>query len=300
MNIQYFLKSKAKKIKIALILTSISAILMPVLCTILKSQKVNADEQNEKFTVELPVIMYHLILKNPKNKNKFTIAQSTFEEDLKYIKSNGYTTVSIKNLIDFTEGKENLPPKPILLTFDDGAYNNYLYAFPLAKKYKAKFVFSPIAHETEKFSEIDDENPNYSHANWDQIKEMSDSGLVEIQNHTYNMHSRKKPRIGCTKKFGESDEAYEKNLSQDIKKSQDLIEQHTGKRPCAFFYPFGARGKNSEKIIKSLGFKATFVCESKVNKLTIDPNCLYSMGRFLRTPNMSSEKFFSQFEDKIK
>ena len=55
-----------------------------------------------------------------------------------------------------------------------------------------------------------------------------------------------------------------------------------------------------EKIIKSLGFKATFVCESRVNKLTIDPNCLYSMGRFLRTPNMSSEKFFSQFEDKIK
>ena len=157
MNIQYFLKSKAKKIKIALILTSISAILMPVLCTILKSQKVNADEQNEKFTVELPVIMYHLILKNPKNKNKFTIAQSTFEEDLKYIKSNGYTTVSIKNLIDFTEGKENLPPKPILLTFDDGAYNNYLYAFPLAKKYKAKFVFSPIAHETEKFSERTEE-----------------------------------------------------------------------------------------------------------------------------------------------
>lgn len=293
MTIKYFFKNK---LKIILATISIFAILSLSFLAFMKFQKVSADEQDTKQGIKLPVIMYHLISKNSKTQNKFTVSQNTFEEDLQYIKNNGYTTVLVQDLIDYTTGKKDLPQKPILLTFDDGAYNNYLYAFPLAKKYNAKFVFSPIAHETEKFSEIKDENPNYSHANWEQIKEMSDSELVEIQNHTYNMHSSKKPRIGCTKKRNESEETYINKLSQDIEKSQSLIEEHTGKKPTAFFYPFGACSKCSEKIIRSLGFKATFLCESRVNNITVDPNCLFGMGRFLRPPNTPSEKFFERFE----
>ena len=283
------------KLKIFLWVAAIISTLAIIL--VISNIKSNAEEaENCSREKRLPVLMYHLILKNPGNSNKFIVPQSVFEEDLKYIKNHGYTTILVQDLIDYTENKKELPEKPILLTFDDGAFNNYLYAFPLAKKYEAKFIFSPIAKEAERYTKAHDENPTYSHANWEKISEMSKSGLVEIQNHTYNMHSNKKSRIGCTKKRNESVEEYKQKLSEDIRKSQELISQNTGVTPTAFFYPYGAKSDCSEKILKSLGFKATFLCESKVNIISRNPECLFGLKRFIRPPGVPTEKIFSKFE----
>lgn len=283
------------KLKIFLWIAAIISTLAVIL--VISNITSNAEEA-ESCSCEkrLPILMYHLILKNPGNSNKFIVPQNAFEEDLKYIKSHGYTTILVQDLIDYTENKKDLPDKPILLTFDDGAFNNYLYAFPLAKKYEAKFVFSPIAKEAERYTTTHDENPTYSHANWGKISEMSKSGLVEIQNHTYNMHSNKKSRIGCTKKRSESNEEYKQKLSEDIKKSQELISKNTGFTPTAFFYPYGAKSDCSEEILKSLGFKATFLCESKVNIISQNPECLFGLKRFIRPPGVPTEKIFSKFE----
>lgn len=283
------------KLKIFLWVAAIISTLAIIL--VISNIKSNAEEtENCSREKRLPVLMYHLILKNPGNSNKFIVPQSVFEEDLKYIKNHGYTTILVQDLIDYTENKKELPEKPILLTFDDGAFNNYLYAFPLAKKYEAKFVFSPIAKEAERYTKAHDENPTYSHANWEKISEMSKSGLVEIQNHTYNMHSNKKSRIGCTKKRNESVEEYKQKLSEDIRKSQELISQNTGVTPTAFFYPYGAKSDCSEEILKSLGFKATFLCESKINIISRNPECLFGLKRFIRPPGVPTEKIFSKFE----
>lgn len=283
------------KLKIFLWVAAIISTLAIIL--VISNIKSNAEEtENCSREKRLPVLMYHLILKNPGNSNKFIVPQSVFEEDLKYIKNHGYTTILVQDLIDYTENKKELPEKPILLTFDDGAFNNYLYAFPLAKKYEAKFVFSPIAKEAERYTKAHDENPTYSHANWEKISEMSKSGLVEIQNHTYNMHSNKNSRIGCTKKRNESVEEYKQKLSEDIRKSQELISQNTGVVPTAFFYPYGAKSDCSEEILKSLGFKATFLCESKVNIISRNPECLFGLKRFIRPPGVPTEKIFSKFE----
>lgn len=293
MRFTLYIKEKLKnKIVFSLIAIIISSI--SIFCISFNSQKTSPSQENNT-GIKLPVIMYHMILKNPKN-NKFIISEKDFKEDLKYINSNGYTTILVNDLIEYTEGKKELPSKPILLTFDDGAYNNYLYAFPLAKKYNAKFVFSPIAKEAEKYSAIKDEVPEYAHANWEKISEMSNSGIVEIQNHTYNMHSAKKPRIGCTQKNGESKEDYKNKLSKDLEKSQNLILEKTGSKPSAFFYPFGACSKCTEEIVKSLGFKATFICESRINTITKDPDCLFGLGRYLRPPGVPPKKFFSKWE----
>ena len=296
MHINFYIKKKMKnKFILSVFAVIFSAIFLFGIS--FNSQKTSVSQESENY-IKLPVIMYHMVLKNPKN-NKFIVSEKDFEDDLKYINANGYTTITVNDLIEYTENKKELPKKPILLTFDDGAYNNYLYAFPLAKKYNAKFVFSPIAREADRYSEIKDESPEYAHANWEKITEMSKSGNVEIQNHTYNMHSAKKPRIGCTKKDGESQEIYKKKLSKDLEKAQNLIYEKTGIKPTAFFYPFGACSKCSEDVIKSLGFKSTFMCESRVNKITKDPDCLFGLGRFLRPPGVPAAKFFSKLE-KIK
>ena len=71
-------------------------------------------------SVKLPVIMYHSLLKDEKLQNDYTVSPTLFENDLKYLAENGYTTVVVKDLTDYVYGKKSLPEKCIMLTFDDG------------------------------------------------------------------------------------------------------------------------------------------------------------------------------------
>ena len=69
--------------------------------------------------VEVPIIMYHGILKDPKRAGPYVITPDTFEGDLRYLQEHGYTTVVMQDLIDYVDEGRPLPKKPILLTFDD-------------------------------------------------------------------------------------------------------------------------------------------------------------------------------------
>lgn len=251
--------------------------------------------------VQLPVIMYHGLLKDPKMHNNYVISPDLFEQDLKYLKKQGYTTILMSDLIDFVENGTPLPKKPVLLTFDDGYYNNYLYAFPLLKKHNMKAVISIIGKQTEEYSKANGNHPNYSHITWKQIQEMSASGLVEIQNHSYDSHENKGGRKGTLKVSGESDHDYETYLKKDLEKLQKLMKKNAGITPTTFTYPFGAVSDSSADIIKALGFKASLGCAEGINTITKgDPDCLYRIKRYLRTPKRSSADFVKKMEADFK
>lgn len=246
-------------------------------------------------SVKLPVIMYHSLLKDEKLQNDYTVSPTLFENDLKYLTENGYTTVVVKDLTDYVYGKKSLPEKCIMLTFDDGYYNNYYYALPLLEKYNCKAVISPIASVSEKFTETKDISVTYGHITFDDMKEMSDSGYVEIQNHSYDMHSLKS-RKGVLPKAGESDEAYKSILTEDVVKAQGLLENATSKKPTCFVYPFGAKNDLTEKLIKEMGFSCTLTCTEKPNIITKNPDSLYELGRYRRDRNESMQNLLIRIE----
>ena len=223
--------------------------------------------------VEIPIVMYHSLLKDEARHGKYVISPAEFENDLQYLKKHGYTTILMSDLIAYTQGKE-LPDKPVLLTFDDGSYNNYLYAFELAKQYQCKFVISPIGYYADQYTDTPDENAYYSHATWEELQEMAESGLVEVQNHSYNLHKSDGSRLGVKKVSGETETQYESMLSQDLLTAQEKIEQHVGMRPTTFVYPFGAVSKGTPEIVRKLGFSATLSCEEHISKITRDPESL--------------------------
>ena len=129
-------------------------------------------------------------LKQRRQGGKYVITPKTLEEVFAYLKAHGYTAVTISDLIAYQEGRKELPQKPVMITFDDGYYNNYSYAFPLLKKYDMKAVISVIGRYTDEYSaSMEKMNNNYSQLTWDQIREMMDSGYVEFANHSYDMHS---------------------------------------------------------------------------------------------------------------
>lgn len=250
---------------------------------------------NSEEYIKVPIIMYHSILKDPARSNKYTITPAVLEEDLKYIKANGYETITISDLISYVYADKPLPPKPIILTFDDGHYNNYGYLYPLLEKYDMKAVISIVGSYTDKFSETNEANLNYSYLRWKDINELISSGRVEFQNHTYNLHDNTHGRIGAKKKKGESDDEYKKILEEDINKLQNEFKENTGYVPTCFTYPFGGISNSSLDIIKELGFKASLSCEEGINKITKNPNSLYLLKRYNRPSYVSTYNIFKKF-----
>lgn len=256
---------------------------------------VQADAKAEaENAVELPIIMYHGLLKEEKRQGQYVISPDLFEQDLKYLQENGYTTVVVADLIDYVKNGKDLPSKPVMITFDDGYYNNYLYAFPLLKQYNSKMVLSPIGRYTDEYTQNKDTHANYAHCSWDAVREMMESGLVEFQNHSYNLHSIDHGRKGAKKKTVESLVDYRSLLVDDVMKMQNRMHEETDYTPTAFTYPFGAVSSESLPILKELGFQATLICESHINTITRDPESLYGLGRYLRPPKTSPAVFFKK------
>jgi peptidoglycan/xylan/chitin deacetylase (PgdA/CDA1 family) len=147
-------------------------------------------------------MMYHEVKTYKTGKDVITPYE--FESDLKYLQSNNYNTITMAQLIDYVDNGTELPENPIILSFDDGYLNNYVYAYPLVKKYDMKMVLSIIGKSTDDFTRIPDDDLDYSHVTWMQINEMTDSGCVEIQNHSYNLHKITKGSTGRKQKRGET------------------------------------------------------------------------------------------------
>lgn len=236
----------------------------------------------------VPIIMYHEV--KTSKFHKLAVSQAELASDLAWLRREGYTTVTMQNLIRYTHGEEDLPPKPIVLTFDDGYLNNYAYAFPVLKQYGDKAVLSIIAKNTDDFTRVPDQNMNYAHMTWNQVREVQDAGVFEIQNHTYDLHAMGKKRFGCKKLPGESLEAYTRVLTEDLTKCQDEITAQTDATPTTFTYPYGNVSKESLPIIRAMGFQASLSCDYGINVLPRDTESLFVLKRVSRFHNVSLQK----------
>lgn len=242
--------------------------------------------------ITLPVAMYHHILKDPDRWNDYTISPDQFEADLRYIQDCGYTTISTAELLAWAEDGEPLPPNPILITFDDGYESFHEYAYPLLQKYNMKAVVNVIGRHTDLFSQPQDyKSVAWSHLSWEQCREMQASGLVEIQNHTYDLHGDSNgKRFGIRIRPGEDVSAYQAALREDVGSLNDKIRQELGTEPTAFAYPFGVLCPESRPVLEKLGFRILFTCEEKVNSLT--PGEPLVLRRFNRPHRVSTEEYF--------
>ncbi len=246
----------------------------------------------------VPIIMYHQV-KNSGFGND-VISPKEFESDLKYLKENNYNTITMTQLIDYVNNQKELPQNPVVLSFDDGYLSTYLNVYPLVKEYNMKIVLSVIGKSVDDFSKVCDENINYSHVTWDEVKEMQQSGLVEIQSHSYNLHKISNGRYGCCQKSDEPIEQFEELFTNDLNKLQEEILSATGNSPNTFTYPYGKYNDEIETIVKKLGFKATLTCKFGVNVIDHDPDTLYSLKRIRRAHNQSIKKMIKEGMDTVK
>lgn len=211
----------------------------------------------------LPILMYHHVVREGETCNEMTVTDTRLNADLQWLTENGYHTILPREL---AEGKA-LPDKPILITFDDGYRSNYELAYPLLQKYQAKAVISIMVYMQDVCAS--------SFLSWDMCREMEDSGLVEIGSHTYLLHNLDDRNgnftphgiNGIQRKPDESDDNFQTRVLDDIKKSQDRIEEKLQRKVTFFAYPYGIVEPDAQPLVDSL-FPVTVVTKKGTADLT--------------------------------
>jgi len=163
--------------------------------------------------VFVPIILYHRIDISPIN-SQYYVPPAKFEEEMKLLHDWGYTTITTELLIKaITEGAD-LPPRPLLITFDDGHLNNYTTAFPIMKKYG----FTGVLYIVANYMGVD------QYMNADQIKEMASAGW-EVGSH------------GISHSDLTALEPYRQRY--EVVESRTLLEEKLGVPVLTIAYPFG-------------------------------------------------------------
>ena len=242
--------------------------------------------------VFLPAVMYHSVC--GKTPAEYIVTPEQFEQDMIWLKNNGFTSVTEKQLIDYTAGKCQLPEKPVLITLDDGFYNNYSEVLPILQKYDMYAVVSVVGEYTDVYAPADPHNPLYSYLTWEDINAMKDSGNIGFGNHTYSMHSISGQRKGCSKISSESVKDYDFALRNDLGLLQTEFHMNADYAPVVFAYPFGAVSCEALPVLRDMGFLMTLTCSERPNYITREPDCLYGICRYNRSGLYTTNEFMSK------
>ena len=186
---------------------------------------------NQQFT---PILLYHHINVLPAHMSKamrrWSLSPEKFESQLDWVEGHGFHTVTMEQLIDHLKHGLALPPKPIVLSFDDGLKEHYSVVFPILKKY----------HLVGTFFIITDSVGHSAFMNWKQILEMRDDGM-DIEAHTLTH-----PNLSTL--------SHEEAVNE-ILGSKEILERHLKKPVPVLAYPYGCYNDDTIAIAKAAGFE---------------------------------------------
>ena len=159
--------------------------------------------QKSKMARAIPVLTYHRITTNAAKKSIYSdkdlaVSASLFKRQMKWLKDNGYHTISTSEMRDWLVDGAFLPKKSVLLTIDDGFYETYYVAYPILKKYGLKATSFIVGINTGETTDRFDPKSTQDHfLGMDIIAKLrKEYPKLEFQSHTYDMHHYGKPGVG--------------------------------------------------------------------------------------------------------
>ena len=231
------------------------------------------------------VLAYHSVVdesaaENQKQYFPQTISAQMLIKHFNWLKENGYNVVSWQQVIDAENGKGTLPDNAVLLSFDDGYETMYNVVFPLLKAYNYPAVFAPVTGwldtpADQKIAYADKMLDRSVFATWAQVKEMEQSGLVEVASHTHNLHNgiNANPSggqlpsvIAPEYKNGkyETEDAYKNRLKSDFTRSVQTLVNHIGKKPRVMVWPYGQFNDVAVQLARQAGMPHYFSLGEKI------------------------------------
>ena len=208
---------------------------------------------------KIPIIMYHDIAAT--KDVSWDVTPDELERHFQALQEGGYTPISMDQMVNHLRTGSQLPEKPVLLTFDDNYIGQYQYAFPLLKKYNYPAVWS--VHT--RFVGTGGKKPK---ATWDQLREMSKSGLITVASHTVNHLNLK--------------DLSDREIEKEVTESKKVLEKELGIAIDYFTYPEGDFTERAREKIKNAGYKGalTMSLDSSLERSANESEDLITIMRF--------------------
>lgn len=228
----------------------------------------------------IPILMYHKVNPDPRTGGLgLRVPPDKFEWQMRYLKRNGYQTVSLTDVMDHFEQGKHLLDKPIVITFDDGYKDNHDFAYPIMKKYGftgTVFVVAKAIGNTNFFDVEKKLQPENKIMNWNEIREIAAGGFV-IGSHTVDH-----PHLA---------EISPEVARHQIEESKRALEHGLRKPVEVFAYPYGSYNDTVAEIVKQAGYRAAVTTELGLAKPDSNP---FKIHRVRVTGHYSNERFIEE------
>lgn len=204
----------------------------------------------------VPVLCYHRF--SQKCASALCTSARLFEQQMKYLKDNGYSAITTEELLDFLMYRRALPKRSVVLTVDGGYRSTYEIVYPILKSYgfKAVFFVSPDFVESSRNT-----------VTWDQLREMKQDGF-EIGSQTLS-------HCDLTKKLaGEDGRAYETRVKREIVGSKETLDKMLGQDTVVLSYPYGAYDPVVLNLCELAGYRLGMTLKRGGNPFFADPLAL--------------------------
>jgi peptidoglycan/xylan/chitin deacetylase (PgdA/CDA1 family) len=209
----------------------------------------------------IAILCYHDLAEKG---SRYSVTPQQFEAHLKTLRANGFTFLTVSELVSLLDGKWDgaIPRRVVAITLDDGFRSAYTVAFPLLRKYQAKatlFVYTNWVAKTKKA------------LTWAQLREMAQSGLVEIASHTVTHAYPKRLRRALRP------EAYRQRWLWELQTSKQALEQQLGITVRGLAYPGGQVDDTLKHLAQQVGYQWAVT----INPKPVTPQCdRYALPRF--------------------
>ena len=240
---------------------------------------------SSQFAKLVPVLMYHHV--TPEG-GVLNCTPKNFEAQMAYLANHGYTTLSSQQFADFLNGKP-VPDKSVLLTFDDGYLDNYVYAHAILKKYKLNaqmFLVTSWVHDEEARPSLDGSQaypfcPTHDECKqrlnnartdevivrWEEVRRMYDAKTFEFHSHSHT-HIRWDKQLNQEGKLAA--------ILHEMEQSKELLREQLGFVSEHYCWPQGYYEPEYVQIAQAQGFQYLYATDSSgVNVPGEETNHIY-------------------------
>lgn len=197
------------------------------------------------------VLCYHRIANAPAQAT--VLAPASFIAQLEYLKTHGYQVIKLSELVDALTNDGVLPGNAVVLTFDDGFASDYHELFPILQRYGYPATLFVYTNWVGKARGAD---------TWEQLTEMTASGLIEVESHTLS-------HANLVRKSAE-------RRQTELTEAKAVIEAKLGNQVTSLAYPYGAHSPAVIAAAKAAGYRAAFVVNGREVNSDDDP---FKLGR---------------------
>jgi peptidoglycan/xylan/chitin deacetylase (PgdA/CDA1 family) len=195
----------------------------------------------------VPILAYHRF--GPTVADSMTVRTAVFDDQLRWLQGHGYAIIPLRRLVGALRDPEApVAGRAVVITVDDGHRSVYTDMFPLIKRnrFPVTLFIYPSAIS----------NASYA-LTWQQLAEMAQSGLVDIQSHTYWHPNFNHERARL------APEAYHAFVMMQLTRSKEVLESRVGATVDLLAWPFGIVDPELEKWAQAAGYVAAFTLERK-------------------------------------